>query len=66
MTLPFGAARDVPSALAEIAMHHARRIGVPLSELEGIGASLEACEAFILAAEGTAPDWKPILARIAK
>jgi hypothetical protein len=42
---------DVPAALAEMAEHHARAVGLSLDALEVIGASLDFVEAFIVAAE---------------
>jgi hypothetical protein len=42
---------DVPPALLDQVEHHARGIGLPLHLLEKMGASVEAAERFIVAAE---------------
>lgn len=42
---------DVPSALADLLEHHARREGLSLAALEILGSSLDFVEAFIVASE---------------
>lgn len=42
---------DVPPAFLDCIEHHARRLGLPLADVEDAATSLDAAEAFILAAE---------------
>lgn len=42
---------DVPPALADLLVHHARAVGLSLEAIEILGASLDFTEAFIVASE---------------
>jgi hypothetical protein len=42
---------DVPPAMADLLLHHARGVGLSLEAIEVLGASLDFTEAFIVAAE---------------
>lgn len=42
---------DVPPALVDLLVHHARGVGLSLAAIEVIGASLDFTEAFIVASE---------------
>lgn len=42
---------EVPPAMADLLVHHARAVGLSLAAIEVIGASLDFTEAFIVASE---------------
>ncbi|MHB8585755.1 MAG: hypothetical protein ACYDDF_07960 [Thermoplasmatota archaeon] len=44
-------APDIPRSMIEVLEFHARRIGLPLSEVEALGQSLDLVEAFIVESE---------------
>lgn len=49
---------DVPPAMADLLVHHARQVGLSLAAIEIIGDSLDFVEAFIVASEeGRATDY---------
>lgn len=49
--LSIRAGPDVPPAMVDLLIHHARPVGLSLGALEVLGASLDHVEAFIVAAE---------------
>ncbi|HVL86543.1 MAG TPA: hypothetical protein VM681_00845 [Candidatus Thermoplasmatota archaeon] len=55
---------DVPAPLLEIMEHHARRLGLPLSQVELLGQDTETVEGFLLAIErGAARSYASSLGR---
>lgn len=49
--LSIRAGADVPPAMVDLLVHHARPVGLSLGALEVLGSSLDFTEAFIVAAE---------------